>query len=65
MLGVNSIAPGWSGSGDLLNQRKVVEVRPERPDLPLSEVGHRRAGQPDTIAGGLQSRVLGEEEGAV
>jgi len=43
----NSAVTGLSGTDDLLDQREVIEVRPEGPDLPLAEVGHRDAGQLD------------------
>ena len=41
----NSTTTAWSGADDLLDQRQVIEVRPERPDLPLAEVGYGDAGQ--------------------
>src|ERR1035441_5956174 len=46
-----STATGSSGTDDLLDERDVVEVRPEGPDLPLAEGGHGDTG-PLTVLGG-------------
>jgi hypothetical protein len=58
----NSAAAGLSGAGDLLDQRQVIEVRPERPDLALAEVGHGDAGQLDVPPGCFQSAISAEHE---
>src|SRR5208282_3298541 len=58
----NSTATGWSGTGDLLDQRQVVEVGPEGPDLPLAEVGHGDAGQLDVPSGCFQHAISVEHE---
>ena len=60
----NSTATDSSDADDLLDQRDVVEVRPERPDLPLAEVGHGDAGQPDVPSRCFQHGILAEHERA-
>ncbi len=51
-----------SDADDLLDQRDVVEVGPERPDLPVAEVGHGDAGQLDVPSRCFQHDVLAEDE---
>src|SRR5208283_2461114 len=58
----NSTAPSSSGTDDLLDQREVVEVRPEGPDLPLAEVGHGDAGQLDVPSRCFQRGILAKHE---
>jgi len=53
----NSTATGRSGADDLLDQRQVIEVRPERPDLSLAEVGYGDAGQLHVPSRCLQSGI--------
>src|SRR6266516_6515300 len=58
----NSTAGGPSGAGELLDQRDVVEVGPEGPDLPVAEVGHGDAGQLDVPSRCFQHGILAEYE---
>src|ERR1039458_2231610 len=58
----NSIAAGSSGTDDLLDQREVIEVRPEGPDLPVAEVGHGDAGQLDVPSRCFQHGIRAEHE---
>src|ERR1039458_10490727 len=58
----NSIAAGSSGTDDLLDQREVIEVRPEGPDLPVAEVGHGDAGQLDVPSRCFQHGILAKHE---
>ena len=53
----NSTTTGRSGADDLLDQRQVIEVCPEGPDLPLAEVGYRDAGQLHVPSCYLQSGI--------
>src|ERR1017187_6000072 len=58
----NSTATDSSGTDDLLDQREVVEVRPEGPDLPLAEVGIGDAGQLDVPSRCFQHGILAEDQ---
>src|SRR5450755_4246362 len=58
----NSTEAGSSGTDDLLDQRKVVEVGPEGPDLPLAEIGHGDAGQLDVPSRCFQHAILAQHE---
>ncbi len=50
-----------SVADDLLEQRDVVEVRTERPDFSVVEVGHGDAGQLDVPSRCFQHGVLAED----
>src|SRR5512132_3168923 len=58
----NSTAAGSSDTGDLLDQRDVVEIGPVGPDLPLAEVGHGDAGQHDVPSRCFQHGILAEHQ---
>src|SRR4249919_2323774 len=58
----NSTATDPSVTDDLFDQRQVVEVRAERPDLPVAEVGDGDAGQLDMPARRFYHCVLAEDE---
>src|SRR5450755_1719929 len=58
----NSTEAGSSGTDDLLDQRKVVEVGPEGPDLPLAEIGHGDAGQLDVPSRCFQHAIRAQHE---
>src|ERR1700722_4622196 len=55
---------GRSDADHLLDQRDVVEVRPIRPDLPFSEVGHGDARQLHVRSRCLHFDILGEDQRA-
>src|SRR5665647_1867642 len=56
-----STAAASSGVHQLFEQRDVVEIRPERPDLALAEVRHRGAGQLDAPPGRLEHGAVAED----
>src|SRR5450755_4252162 len=58
----NSASADLSGTDDLLDQRKIVEVRPEGPDLPIAEVGHGDARQLEAPSRCCQHAILAKHE---